>query len=126
TAADILKGTIATLIPLLASLFIEIEVSRLIIGIFAVLGHTYTIFAKFKGGNVVATYGGIIIGFNTFLLLAVILMIFISFKVYVSSSRFYFLWYYSLRTSISIPSNHTYYFNQFISFKICFFSIYVK
>src|SRR5699024_2169821 len=33
TAADILKGTIATLIPLLASLFIEIEVSRLIIGI---------------------------------------------------------------------------------------------
>src|SRR5699024_5639044 len=34
TTANILKGTIATLIPLLASLFIEIEVSRLIIGIF--------------------------------------------------------------------------------------------
>src|SRR5699024_11334106 len=73
TATDILKGTIATLIPLLASLFIEIEVSRLIIGIFAVLGHTYPIFAKFKGGKAVATSGGIILGVHPFLFLAVIL-----------------------------------------------------
>ncbi|HLR23530.1 MAG TPA: glycerol-3-phosphate 1-O-acyltransferase PlsY [Pseudogracilibacillus sp.] len=78
TAADILKGTIATLIPLLASLFIEIEVSRLIIGIFAVLGHTYPIFAKFKGGKAVATSGGIILGVHPFLFLAVILTFLIS------------------------------------------------
>jgi len=78
TAADILKGTIATLIPLLASLFIEIEVSRLIIGIFAVLGHTYPIFAKFRGGKAVATSGGIILGVHPFLFLAVILTFLIS------------------------------------------------
>src|SRR5699024_9027391 len=59
TLADILKGTIATLIPLVALTFIDIEVNRLIIGIFAVLGHTYPIFAKFKGGKAVATSGGI-------------------------------------------------------------------
>lgn len=62
TLADILKGTIATLIPLFAGMFFDVEVSRLIIGIFAVLGHTYPIFAKFKGGKAVATSGGIILG----------------------------------------------------------------
>src|SRR5690625_4562927 len=48
TLADILKGTIATLIPLIVSLFFDIEVSRLLVGIFAVIGHTYPIYAKFK------------------------------------------------------------------------------
>lgn len=62
TLADILKGTVATLIPLLTGLFYDVEVSRLIIGLFAVIGHTYPIFAKFKGGKAVATSGGIILG----------------------------------------------------------------
>ncbi len=73
TLADILKGTIATIIPLLVSFFIEVEVMRLIIGIFAVLGHTYPIFAKFKGGKAVATSGGIILGVNPLLFLAIII-----------------------------------------------------
>ncbi len=34
TLADILKGTIATIIPLLVGLFMEVEVVRVIIGIF--------------------------------------------------------------------------------------------
>lgn len=72
TLADILKGTIATLIPLVALTFIDIEVNRLIIGIFAVLGHTYPIFAKFKGGKAVATSGGIILGVNPLLFLAIL------------------------------------------------------
>lgn len=72
TLSDILKGTIATLIPLFASLYFDIEVSRLIIGIFAVLGHTYPIFAKFKGGKAVATSGGIILGINPLLFIAII------------------------------------------------------
>lgn len=72
TLADILKGTIATLIPLVALTFIDIDVNRLIIGIFAVLGHTYPIFAKFKGGKAVATSGGIILGVNPLLFLAIL------------------------------------------------------
>lgn len=73
TIADILKGTIATVIPLLASYFFEVEVIRLVIGVFAVLGHTYPIFAKFKGGKAVATSGGIILGVNPLLFLAIII-----------------------------------------------------
>ncbi|WP_087971449.1 glycerol-3-phosphate 1-O-acyltransferase PlsY [Oceanobacillus rekensis] len=56
--SDILKGTIATLIPL----FSGADVYVLAIGIFAVIGHTYPIFAKFKGGKAVATSAGIILG----------------------------------------------------------------
>lgn len=73
TLADILKGTLATLIPLFASFFFEVDVIRLVIGIFAVLGHTYPVFARFKGGKAVATSGGIILGVNPFLFLAIIL-----------------------------------------------------
>lgn len=78
TLADILKGTLATLIPLFASFFYDIEVSRLIIGVFAVIGHTYPIFAKFKGGKAVATSGGIILGINPLLFLAMILTFILS------------------------------------------------
>ncbi|MFD2630599.1 glycerol-3-phosphate 1-O-acyltransferase PlsY [Oceanobacillus kapialis] len=63
TVSDILKGTVATLVPLL----FDADVYRLIIGLFAVLGHTYPIFAKFKGGKAVATSGGIILGINPLL-----------------------------------------------------------
>ncbi|APC48523.1 glycerol-3-phosphate 1-O-acyltransferase PlsY [Virgibacillus halodenitrificans] len=63
TLSDILKGTAATLLPLLA----DADVYRLIIGLFAVLGHTYPIFARFKGGKAVATSAGIILGINPLL-----------------------------------------------------------
>jgi len=73
TLSDILKGTIATIIPLIVSIFIDLEVSRLLIGIFAVIGHTYPVFAKFKGGKAVATSGGIILGVHPLLFLAILL-----------------------------------------------------
>lgn len=60
TLADILKGTIATVLPL----FFDVDIYRLAIGLFAVLGHTYPLFSKFKGGKAVATSGGIILGIN--------------------------------------------------------------
>ncbi|MFZ0369876.1 MAG: glycerol-3-phosphate 1-O-acyltransferase PlsY [Halobacillus sp.] len=69
TSADILKGTLATVLPLLFGA----EVITLIIGIFAVIGHMYPIFAGFKGGKAVATSGGVILGVNPiifFILLA--------------------------------------------------------
>src|SRR5699024_8590565 len=55
TLADILKGTVAVLLPLL----FHAEVNQLIIGLFAVIGHTSPVFATFKGGKAVATSGGI-------------------------------------------------------------------
>lgn len=78
TLADILKGTIATLIPLFAGIYYDVEVSRLVIGIFAVLGHTYPIFANFKGGKAVATSGGIILGVNPLLFLVILLTFFVT------------------------------------------------
>lgn len=88
TLADILKGTIATLIPLIASFYMDIDVSRLIIGIFAVLGHTYPLFARFKGGKAVATSGGIILGVNPLFFLAILLTFLLTLKLtkYVSLS----------------------------------------
>lgn len=72
TLGDILKGTVATLIPLLAAIYFDVEVSRLLIGLFAVLGHTYPLFANFKGGKAVATSAGIILGVNPILFIVVI------------------------------------------------------
>lgn len=68
TVADILKGTLATILPLL----LNIELYQLIIGLFAVIGHTYPIFAKFKGGKAVATSAGIILGINPILFVIMI------------------------------------------------------
>ncbi|GEN87454.1 glycerol-3-phosphate 1-O-acyltransferase PlsY [Oceanobacillus sp. FSL W8-0428] len=65
---DILKGTAAVLLPQL----FDANVYPLIIGIIAVLGHTYPIFAKFKGGKAVATSGGMILGINPFLFIIMI------------------------------------------------------
>ncbi|MFD1360477.1 glycerol-3-phosphate 1-O-acyltransferase PlsY [Lentibacillus salinarum] len=78
TLADILKGTAATMVPLLFGA----DVFRLAIGLFAVLGHTYPLFAKFKGGKAVATSGGIILGINP-ILFAVMVTSFLS-TLYIS------------------------------------------
>ncbi|SDJ70132.1 glycerol-3-phosphate 1-O-acyltransferase PlsY [Sediminibacillus albus] len=63
TGSDILKGTAATVLPQI----INAEVNPLVIGIFAVIGHMYPLFAKFKGGKAVATSGGVILGVNPLL-----------------------------------------------------------
>lgn len=67
--ADILKGTIAVLLPL----WFDSDVYRLVIGLFAVLGHTYPLFAKFKGGKAVATSGGIILGISPILFIVMVI-----------------------------------------------------
>lgn len=66
--SDILKGTIATVLPLQ----LGFEVYPLIIGMFAVIGHTYPLFAKFKGGKAVATSSGIILGVSPLLFVIMI------------------------------------------------------
>ena len=58
---DFLKGTLATLLPL----FLHINgISPMIFGLIAVLGHTFPIFAEFKGGKAVATSAGVVLGFS--------------------------------------------------------------
>lgn len=60
TIVDILKGTLATLLPLL----LHVDVNPLFIGACAVIGHMFPIFAKFKGGKAVATSAGVFLGYN--------------------------------------------------------------
>ena len=57
---DFFKGTIATLLPLI---FHVQGVSPLVFGLLAVIGHTFPVFASFKGGKAVATSAGVIFGF---------------------------------------------------------------
>lgn len=58
---DILKGTLATALP---GIFHVTSVNPLWFGVCAILGHTFPIFAKFKGGKAVATSAGMLLGFN--------------------------------------------------------------
>lgn len=57
---DILKGTLATCLPL----FFNSSINPLWIGLSAVIGHTFPVFAKFKGGKAVATSAGMLLGYN--------------------------------------------------------------
>jgi len=86
TLTDILKGTAATLIPLIP--LFDTEVYPLVIGLFAVLGHTYPLFAKFKGGKAVATSAGIILGVSPllFIVMIVTFMLTLYLSKYVSLS----------------------------------------
>lgn len=58
---DILKGTLATCLPMIFHLS---GINPLWFGVCAILGHTFPIFAGFKGGKVVATSAGMLLGFN--------------------------------------------------------------
>lgn len=58
---DFFKGTLATLLPIW---FGVDGMSPLVFGILAVIGHTFPIFAQFKGGKAVATSAGMLFGFN--------------------------------------------------------------
>lgn len=57
---DILKGTLAASQPYL----FNSNINPLLIGIFASLGHTVSIFDHFHGGKAVATSAGILLAYN--------------------------------------------------------------
>ena len=84
TIADILKGTLAASLPVLFS----IEINPLLAGVFAIIGHTYPIFAGFRGGKAVATSGGVLLFAAPYLFLTVLVAFFISLYItkYVSLS----------------------------------------
>ncbi|RWZ60380.1 glycerol-3-phosphate 1-O-acyltransferase PlsY [Halobacillus fulvus] len=73
TIADILKGTLAAALPFLMGA----DVVTLVIGIFAVIGHMYPVFAGFKGGKAVATSGGVILGVNPVIFLVLLITFFV-------------------------------------------------
>lgn len=60
---DVLKGTLGTVLPRLFHIT-EPKYLMLISGGFAILGHTFSIFLKFKGGKAVATSAGLFLGYN--------------------------------------------------------------
>ncbi|CAG9621904.1 glycerol-3-phosphate 1-O-acyltransferase PlsY [Sutcliffiella rhizosphaerae] len=57
TICDILKGTLAASLPVLFGA----DIHPLLVGAFAVVGHVYPVFAKFRGGKAVATSGGVLL-----------------------------------------------------------------
>src|SRR5690606_22938337 len=82
--ADILKGTVTIFLPMMFA----IDLHSLIPGIFAVIGHMFPIFAKFRGGKAVATSGGILLGYDPILFISLVIVFLISLKIskYVSLS----------------------------------------
>lgn len=80
TILDILKGTAATLLVLLPS-FSDLMVHPLILGLVAVIGHMYPLFASFKGGKAVATSGGVLLAYNWPFFIIVLVAFFIVLKL---------------------------------------------
>ncbi|MBU5210347.1 glycerol-3-phosphate 1-O-acyltransferase PlsY [Heyndrickxia oleronia] len=86
TAADILKGTLATLLPIFFG--VDDSLHPLLIGLFAVIGHMFPIFAGFRGGKAVATSGGVLLAYVPLLFILLVIVFLISLKIckYVSLS----------------------------------------
>jgi acyl phosphate:glycerol-3-phosphate acyltransferase len=74
TLADILKGTLAASLPYL----FHVDVNPLLAGVLAVIGHTYPIFAGFRGGKAVATSGGVVLFYAPYMFITVLVIFFIS------------------------------------------------
>ncbi|MFE3975974.1 MULTISPECIES: glycerol-3-phosphate 1-O-acyltransferase PlsY [Peribacillus] len=84
TTMDILKGTLATFLPLL----LGVEMNLLLAGLFAVIGHMFPIFANFRGGKAVATSAGVILAYEPLLFVIAVIIFFITLYIskYVSLS----------------------------------------
>lgn len=72
---DFLKGTLAALLPVI---FHAQGVSPIVFGLVAVLGHTFPIFAQFKGGKAVATSAGMLLGVAPAFCLYLVVIFFLS------------------------------------------------
>lgn len=64
---DVFKGFLAMVLAM--TVFKQDSLSPLWIASFAVLGHTFPLFASFKGGKAVATFAGMILAYQPLLLL---------------------------------------------------------
>ncbi|PJN88806.1 glycerol-3-phosphate 1-O-acyltransferase PlsY [Bacillus sp. mrc49] len=86
TIMDILKGTLATSLPFL--LGADININEMLIGVIAVIGHMFPVFANFRGGKAVATSAGVILAYEPLFFLIAVIIFFISLYIskYVSLS----------------------------------------
>ncbi len=66
TVMDVLKGTAAVLLVTLP-VFVDVTIHSLILGLVAVIGHMFPIFANFRGGKAVATSAGVLLGYSLFI-----------------------------------------------------------
>ncbi|GIN21192.1 MAG TPA: glycerol-3-phosphate 1-O-acyltransferase PlsY [Bacillus bacterium] len=84
TIADILKGTLTVFLPLL----FDLHIHPLLVGLFAVIGHMFPLFANFRGGKAVATSAGVLLGYNFVLFIVLVAAFLITLKIskYVSLS----------------------------------------
>ncbi|EDO0034627.1 glycerol-3-phosphate 1-O-acyltransferase PlsY [Listeria monocytogenes] len=87
TVMDILKGTVATLLPF----FFQLNVYHhfwLLTGAFAIIGHSFPLFAGFRGGKAVATSAGVILAYAPLLFVAALVVFLVTLKLskYVSLS----------------------------------------
>ncbi|AYC29484.1 glycerol-3-phosphate 1-O-acyltransferase PlsY [Paenisporosarcina cavernae] len=76
---DILKGTAATLLPLIP-IFADVSIHPLVLGIIAVIGHMYPLFANFRGGKAVATSAGVLLGYHWPIFVVMLVAFFIVLK----------------------------------------------
>ncbi|ECB9589535.1 glycerol-3-phosphate 1-O-acyltransferase PlsY [Listeria monocytogenes] len=87
TVMDILKGTVATLLPF----FFQLNVDHhfwLLTGAFAIIGHSFPLFTGFRGGKAVATSAGVILAYAPLLFVAALVVFLVTLKLskYVSLS----------------------------------------
>ena len=80
TIMDVLKGTAAVLLPLIP-FFVNTGVHPLILGIIAVTGHMFPIFAGFRGGKAVATSAGVVLGYAPMLFAILFVVFFTTLKL---------------------------------------------
>jgi len=87
TFLDIFKGFITVFFPIWLPVHADGPISTfftngLIVGLFAILGHVYPIYLKFKGGKAVATSAGVVLGVNPILLLILAAIFFLVLKTF--------------------------------------------
>ncbi|WP_027108424.1 glycerol-3-phosphate 1-O-acyltransferase PlsY [Lacticigenium naphthae] len=71
--ADFLKGTLAALLPLM----VGSSINPMLIGLAAIIGHVFPLFAGFKGGKAVATSAGVAIAYQPSFVLIMLVVFFI-------------------------------------------------
>lgn len=94
-AVDVLKGTLAAALPVL----VGVHLHPLYTGLLAVIGHSYPIFAGFRGGKSVATSGGVLLFVSPLLTAVAVVVFFVA---------LYFTKYISLSSMIAAVAAHLY------------------